>query len=290
MWLKKKNKIPGRLINLGRKRRRFSIKKILKLFFILTAGAGMVAMVGGVLYFLITAPKMALKTRDVATEDPNIDYRVNAAIRDYLDKTIFTYFKKSNYFLFSEKELLASLVEISPKIFSVEVEKKLPNELKINISLRKKSGIWCVAEKKEKEKEKEKFEYISKQCFNLDSNGFIYEEGEEIVSSLVLLVKDTVSENLKVGMEISRPEILNFIIRLREEFINRTAITIDYFLIEDPSLDDLIVATSDGYYIKVYSTVDTKKTVLNYKNIMEKLADKKIEYIDLRIPDRVYYK
>lgn len=250
----------------------------------------MVAMVGGVLYFLITAPKMALKTRDVATEDPNIDYRVNAAIRDYLDKTIFTYFKKSNYFLFSEKELLASLVEISPKIFSVEVEKKLPNELKINISLRKKSGIWCVAEKKEKEKEKEKFEYISKQCFNLDSNGFIYEEGEEIVSSLVLLVKDTVSENLKVGMEISRPEILNFIIRLREEFINRTAITIDYFLIEDPSLDDLIVATSDGYYIKVYSTVDTKKTVLNYKNIMEKLADKKIEYIDLRIPDRVYYK
>jgi cell division septal protein FtsQ len=285
---KKKTNVRGRIVYLGKsKNRRRDYKKMLKIIAAVFLFLCLFGAVGYGIFCALRWDKLALAAPEIRTDDAFVKQEAERVVREYMNEPEFKYFKKSNYFLFSEQELANLLTNISPKVRAISVDKKWPRDLTVSVELKQRAGMWCQAALENKKNEKT---YTTTGCFYFDENGFLFEKDVETVNSFLLLVKDTVSKDLAVGQTLAQQKTLKYIMALHKEFTERVGFLAEYFLVEDPSYEDLTVFSSEGYTIKVNVDADPKTTVSNFKDIMEKLKGKQILYLDLRIPDRVYYK
>lgn len=130
-----------------------------------------------------------------------------------------------------------------------------------------------------------KEEQIIDRCFNMDENGIIFKESPVISGGPFLVIYDRISGDLKINSRVISPEILKSILEIRQ----KVKINLLSFTIISPIAADLEILTSNGW--KIY--FDASKDVNKQISILETVLAKKVqplEYVDLRIENRVYYK
>lgn len=104
------------------------------------------------------------------------------------------------------------------------------------------------------------------------------------------LVYDLSNKDVKIGQKIIEPQMISFIIALRDKLPGQQ-IGIKSFQIPERQGTEVRVVTDKGYDIYFSSKDDLARQLANLNLVLkEKVKDKKINYIDLKFGNRVFIK
>lgn len=218
------------------------------------------------IFFLL--PKFEIKTIEISG---------NKEITTEEIKNILVY---KNIFLVTEERIKSDLLKNFPQIFELTVSKNLPRrEIRISVKEREEFGIVC--------------QEISRNCFYIDKYGIIFKEAPQTSGSLIILIKDYSNRNYKIGEKIFEPEQMTFISEIKEKLWNDINLRVVDFSVLSFPCEDLKVITSESWYILFNLQKKAADQLAALKAVLEeKIKDKRseLEYIDLTIENRVYYK
>ncbi len=178
----------------------------------------------------------------------------------------------------SNKQVEQAALQTSPAIASVEVRKELPNVLKIIIHEREPLAIWSAAG----------------QFFFIDERGIAYDEilrSESRDVSLPVIVDEGARATVEQDRVVTE-ETLQFVRAVFADVTRTVGIGINFFVAPSRLAPDLTLVTSEGWKIIFDSTKPADQQVIVLKEVLDnQVKDKKnLEYIDLRIPGRVFVK
>lgn len=195
-------------------------------------------------------------------------------------------FSYKNIFLFTEKKIKDDLVKKFPKISDLEVRKNLIKRV-VNLIIKERERLGIICQSKIIE-EKEQM----KNCFYIDKNGFIFEDAPQTSGSLIILIKDYSQRDFYLGKNIFEKRIMEFISKIKENLFLETGVRVSDFSILSWPAKELKIMTNEGWYIIFDLERDAKSQLLGLKAALEeKIKNREsLEYVDLRIENRIYYK
>ncbi len=195
--------------------------------------------------------------------------------------------KQTNIFFVSEKEIKNRLSAAFPKIAEAKIEKNiLQRTIKITVTERERVGITCKAERMGGAGEE-----LIKNCFYFDKSGTIFENAPQTSGSLMLFVKDFSPTELVLGNEILKSSVIASMSEIKNG-LSLPNNGISFFEINILPPKEIKAVTSRGWYIFFDLTGDIIKQIAILKAALkEKISNvDNLEYIDLRIENRIYYK
>ena len=238
-------------------------------FFCLLAGSA---------YFLIWSPVLWIKEIEVRPLASSMS--VKEIVQENLDEKIWQVIPQKSFLLVPLEKIRKEILERFPEIKEVVISKKIPNLLIVEVSERQSIGIWCQTESTTTEP-------VIRQCFCLDKEGIIFRESPLISGSFILNIFNFKKEPAVLGEKVASPEMVDFILKTAQGLF----LKIDNFEIISP--EDLRARTSDGWQIYFNPTYSANRQINALKTVLkEKIKENanSLEYIDLRIDGRVYYK
>lgn len=208
---------------------------------------------------------------------------VYAGAKELLSGRYWNIFPKDNFLLVSRKGIRESLLEKFKKIRLVTVEKKFPDTVNIRIEERDALIIWCAGEK----------------CYIIDEQGFAYMEADfeaaELKENNLVKLMDGGAQAVTIGEQILEEEYVKFIFHVRETFREDLHLDIeDEYATKYRISGEVEVRTKEGWAIYLNSRLPLEKSARTVKTFLENEIDeetrRQLEYLDLRIENKVYYK
>lgn len=190
-------------------------------------------------------------------------------------------------------------------ISGVAVAKKFPLTLEIEITEKSVDISWCNRIKIErvaesgKKSENDAPAYGEKnqaaetaQCYFSGEDNIVYEKVSDglLAGSVKVFRDDRININAKAGNKA----LTAFVRELAANFNRKTGLILDYFYLPPLDSRELHLVTSDGWqiYFDLNRDVNDQLWVLSnvLKNKMSDSDKKSLDYVDLRVIDRVIYK
>lgn len=130
------------------------------------------------------------------------------------------------------------------------------------------------------------------KCFYFDVEGIIFKEAPQTSGSLITLINDFSQRNFNLGEQILGKDLINFMGLIKEELFSKMDLRVLSFDIAAYPADDLKAITNEGWYVMFSLKRDIKSQLSALKAALdEKIQNRTgLQYIDLRIENRVYYK
>jgi len=281
------------------------------LFFCLLAGSA---------YSLIFWPGLWTSKIEVNSSTPPIKGDLRSGIieivqRD-LGEKLWQFIPQKSIVLIPLNKIKEDILDKFPQIRIAKISRKMPQltalksltqtagaGLEILVEERKKIGIWCQVEEtvideqpaEEAEEKKMPSQTEIKKCFYLDEEGIIFKESPLISGSLILNIYSSENEGAKLRQQVLSPETVNFILTLKEELPKiKTTAGLSWQLsnFRVVSLEDLRVNMSTGWQIYFNPAYSVESQLKALEMVLEKQigGTASLEYIDLRIENRVYYR
>jgi len=264
-------------------------------------------------YFLVWSPYFWVSRIEFESAQSARYYtpdEIKKIVQNVLDEKIWSFISRKSIFLVATGNIIGAILSQYPEIKSVRLDKGLPNAITLTIKERAGVGVWCQLEERiakgpvNQEAISTSSESVSDalperkigQCFNIAREGTIYHESALVEGGFVLNIFSSRIAEPKIGTQVASPEIMNFILALKSglseiKTVNKAALSAVNF--EIVSERDLRAKTLIGlgiYFNPSYS-VETQLNALRLvldSEIKENYVS--LEYLDLRIEGRVYYK
>lgn len=192
------------------------------------------------------------------------------------------FFPKDNLILASKRKLEESIREEFRKIESVEIAKKFPGTLIIRIEERSSVILWC----------------SGGPCYIVDGKGYVYtginlEEEDKIPPDLIKLV-DRSAHPVNLREKVLDESFVSYLSDLREEIKKSDLEIEDEWSTPSPVSEDVEITAKDGWKLIFSSAVKASKAIRTLQAFLSeelKSGDKdRLEYVDLRAEDKVFYK
>lgn len=228
-------------------------------------------------YILFLSP--VFRVKDIKISDNRVisSEEINDSLNNFLSKEFLFFFNRNNIFLAADNKLKNILFGDFPRIASIEIDKDIfKKTIELRIIERKEAGIFC-----------------RKDCYYIDENGAIFEEAPQTSGTLILAIKDNSEGEIEIGKNAIDKAFMAELINLKNDLLNQFGLKVLDFIIETDVLKDLRANTNEGWYILFDRERDLKNQLQALKLVLEgKIKDgrKNLEYVDLRIENRVYYK
>jgi len=278
----------------GRRRKKRKSRFFLKLiksrsFWLALVGAGMLA---GLAYLFFVSHVFEVQELDVSGNEEVKEGAILQAAEGSIEKRVgvgpFTIFITKSIFLVGPSQLEDVLMRLSPHIGRVEVSKKLPGTIKLEIEERQPFAEICI---------------LSGECYKADKKGIVFEKSADVkkqaeadvevfqVERADLVIRVRESTRYELGKEAVQPLYLLGVKQVREKIKNNSRIEAGELLLEE---DKLVVSTLRGLKLYFDLDKDIDDQLFNLDLVLrEKITDEKLEeleYIDLRFGNRIYYK
>lgn len=187
---------------------------------------------------------------------------------------LFALQNQPNIFLFDDKLIEAKIKENFPLVAEVEIQKGIPDTIRITILKRQPVIVWQTGEKK----------------YLVDKEGMAYAEADEAKAAGLPRVIDDKNIAVNQGEKIVSRSFINFVREMIEKFTPRSNLAIKEMRISETTFD-LTVMTQNNFYV-LFDTTRSAETELD--DLRRVLAHLKgalpKEYIDLRVEGWAYYK
>jgi hypothetical protein len=254
----------------ARRRKRFIywLIFVVLLFYLLLIGFGALVLKTG----LFRAKEIKITgNQDVATED----------IRLTLESQVFrgSFF---NYLLgFNNLLIWPNHIDnpdkFLPQIKSLDIDKSYwAKTITVRVTERSPYGIWCASTG-------------DPACFWFDDSGKIFKKGPLSQGNLIKTVTDSSGRPLGLGNNVLPA---NYFSNLRSAFeaLDASGLGVKSVELKDLALEEITVRVVDGpaIYFSLRFPADWTPAVLN--DLMGKSSFWKLNYVDLRIENRAYYK
>ncbi|MBI2676459.1 MAG: hypothetical protein HYX21_00685 [Candidatus Yanofskybacteria bacterium] len=259
---------------LAKKRKRIFLRLFLWFIFGL-------AIIVGLVYLLFFSKLFYVKEVSIANQSFISNQEIGQAVDEFLAQKRFFVSGFSNLIFVESDKIQSLVINNFPQAENVTVEKEYPHTVKISLDGKTALGVWCFSMSDQN------------KCFYFDKNGVAFETSADSDGPLLLRIEDEKGRFEKLGQAVADKELLSFILSIRPEL---EKIKIDIKKITIPAVEYFRIdaETSEGW--KVYfSTRDDLKNQVNSLNVFlsQKISPEKrsqLQYIDVRIPNRVYYK
>jgi len=270
---------------------------------IVIVGGPFFVLAGGILYLLVFTPNFRIEKVSVEGATEVSAQSIEETVLSILHEKIFNRIPKNNPVLLPNARITANIINKFPEIKSVNlIQKPLEHNLIIRIEERKPSAIWCRVSPKIDELSATSSEIIAKDvqtglfsaenCFFIDEQGFAFKDAPILSGGVVPTVYDETPQELVLKGTVFNPETLKFILEVKKE-LGAVNLNLTDFVIKSQSAGDLEILAPDNWRI-FFSLNDSATSQANaLKRVLaEEIKGKRsqLEYVDLRVPDRVYYK
>lgn len=134
------------------------------------------------------------------------------------------------------------------------------------------------------------------ECFWINKYGIAFGKSGKTAGNIVFSLEDKTERNLELGKELLKQESLSELIFLINKIQNDIGISLEYIETEDSNLNDFDFKTSEGWILKISLLENAYKTVEVLNGAIEEVkktapsGTSGLDYIDLRIPNKVFYK
>lgn len=130
-------------------------------------------------------------------------------------------------------------------------------------------------------------------CYWLNEKGIAYHNGIRFSGSLILLISDKTSRPLALGQQLIKSETLSELTFLKKRILEETGIGLRAGETQDLKLEDFDFMTNQGWLLRFSISENAYKTLAVLKQTLAQIDPQdisRLEYIDLRMPNKVYYK
>lgn len=182
----------------------------------------------------------------------------------------------------TRERLLAEFLRLD----DVQIRKKYPDKAIINVKEKETQEILCRA--------RQGREY----CFSVDKNGIVFDRASGMEGSLIVKILDLRGIDFEMGDKILSQEFLGFIQKLKQDFPRVFEFSISALELEHPSQKEVTakidLSAQAGNWRAIFDIAgDAGKQLFVLRQVLEKEIKgdiNKLDYIDLRIEGRAYYK
>lgn len=197
--------------------------------------------------------------------------------------------ESGSIFLVDYKKLNKEILNNFPVIESVEISKKPPQTLTIEIIERKPLGAFCGSSVAVPENNPS---LAKEECFSIDQNGIIFEPLSEVSENMIIVRKPLDLKQMLTGEKVVTENIMSMILKIERNLKDNLQINIEEAIISNPLRLDIKTNEKWQIYFDLDSDVDMQITKMNLllTNEISTDARKNLKYIDLRFKDKAYYK
>jgi cell division protein FtsQ len=234
----------------------------------------LVLIILGISFYIFSfAPFFQIKEIQIYGEKTIPANDLKTVLNEKIEKRIFSFLSKS-IFLINPKKIESEFLQKYPKISKIEIKRKLPSTLILNIQEREPVAIFLVDDKK----------------FFVDSTGIIFEEAQSEDNFLKIRTSDVFS-NIELGRKVITKELMAFILDAKEKIQQNFQLKIEEaFIVSEERIN---LKTSEGWFLYLNSeNLDWQLRKL--KTVLEKEIPKEkrtlLEYIDTRFGNFASYK
>lgn len=163
-----------------------------------------------------------------------------------------------------------------PAVKSIDIERSIfDKKIFARVTERSAYGIWCEGDETE--------------CFWFDDGGYIFKKGLLSEGTLIKAVRDNSGRKLGLGTNVLPPEAFE---NLKSVFTALTESGVGFSTVElkDLSLGEAWIKSAEGPEIYMSLRFSSVNSLPLLKTLKDQGGLSKLQYVDLRIPNRVYYK
>ncbi len=269
-----------------RKRRRILKLKIysgIVAFFILVAGAA---------YLIIYSPLFRIKNISVTQlnaaelEERQIPYGAGEKIdpENVIQDLKNVLVKQSKFagllgfdnILVWKNGNFEEIFKLYPQIAELTIEKDyFERQIGIIIRERQRKGIWCVNDSSD-----------ALKCYWFDKNGVLFEDAPSIEGNLINKVNDFSGRNLEIGAPVLAEKLFSNLIEIFD-VLEKSDLNVKSLKLERIELQEVVSESSPKIYFSL--RIDPSFGLSALESI-KNIGLEKIQYIDLRVENRAYYK
>jgi hypothetical protein len=240
---------------------------------------GAVILIAGFVYLLFFSKFVDVRSVSINGAETIEQTDLNSAVSDWFSVKFLTVARRNNLLVLSSKKLVAYLSGKFPKLESVEVSKKLPHSIIVNIVERKPIGVWCLA--------------LVGKCFYFDKNLVAYAPTSGSAGFLLANIGDERNRDIVLGGEVAGDIWVKNLL-LARDLLMKNAVNVQALTIPAGSFDEFNAVTSEGWKIMFSNQTDIARQISSLRIFLkDKIRPEqraKLQYIDLRIDDRIYFK
>lgn len=240
-----------------------------------------------VIWLIFFSPFFRIKEMSIIGNEITDSEKIKNEVNQIIGKKAFFILPKDNIIFINSTEIEKMLGEKNPSFQKIEAEKKFPNILKIEISERRSAIIWCREE----------------NCFFTDKNGVAYAEvfsadllpfgGKENLEKM-LVVQEEKDEKIKISQDVADQNFIGFVLEISKNLKQIENLEIISLRTPEAASSEIWITTIQGWQAVFNTSEPAKKQARNLaKFLSEKISEEErnnLEYIDLRIPGKIYYK
>jgi uncharacterized membrane protein len=131
------------------------------------------------------------------------------------------------------------------------------------------------------------------KCYEMDDEGIIFKEEQEVCGGLEVCVRDNSGPEVKIMDRALEAETIDFLLKTQEILKEKVNLNLVYFEINIYPPIEVQVLTSEKWRIIFDTSRDSAAQIGALKLVLEeKIKDQRdrLEYVDLRVENRVFYK
>lgn len=239
-------------------------------------------------YLIIYSPLFQIKNISILTTSDVVNGTSDVQKLKENLKLFFSNQSKIAEFLGSENILIwkpeksAEFLKSRPQIEELKIEKDyLKREIKISILKRERFGIWCKLTTYNQQP-------ITNDCYWFDKKGVIFSEALRAEGQLINKVDDFSGRSINLGESVLEEKFCSNLIKIFE-ILEKPGLKIKSLKLENLELQEVV--TNSPLMPKIYFSLRINpEFALTALESLKKIGFKKIEYIDLRVENRSYYK
>jgi cell division septal protein FtsQ len=247
----------------------------------------------GVVYFLFFSEWLQINSILIEGNKTTDKKLVLDATEPYLHKKRFFLFPSNNYFFVPTSQIGREIMGNFKRVSKVDVKRSFPNSVVIQMEEKKAVLLFC----------------SNKGCVWVDEEGVAYNKssysealadssrpGEPRKAGEVVIVQDNSHSDLPIGQLVTDPANVEFSNSLWQLFPDKIGKELDLLSTPLPSAQEIRAHTKEGWTVYLDMTLDlTKNLELLNRVLNQELKEKEggtvcLDYIDLRVVDRVFYK
>jgi cell division septal protein FtsQ len=262
-------------LEIARKRRKISSRWA----FYFTAVIFLVAIV----FALFFSDFLSITSIKISGLDKLEEKSIRNTIEEKLKGKYFKMVNKNSLILLQKAEIEKALQDNFKRVENVWIKKVFPNGLRITVKERVLTMLIC----------------DSLKCYVLNERGEAYGSdnfsAEDLEGENLVVLSDVTGARISTENNPLEDDFRKFILKLASNVEDETGIVLKKQY-ETPSRmsGDLKVETEDGWKIYFSENVGMEKEMLMLRTVLghkiEKERQKDLEYIDLRIANKVFYK
>ena len=259
-------------INFQKKRRRQR-----KLLFVLGL---ILVFISAAVYSLFYSGIFAISSFEISDYKDIDKGQIDGLINGYLSKRLLLGLiaRQSNFLLISSENLGNEIKGVFTEIKDLEFDAGLfKNSLKVSFEKRETAGVWCFVK--------------SEKCFFFDPEGYLFKEAEKNKLDLAVIDENSPSD---IRESIEDRQLFQKIIEAGNALEALDFIAYSSFYVPENSFNDFWIKTSEGWNIYLDKKTNVQEQIIALKELLDKKISlekrSKLQYMDLRIQGRIYYK